>query len=1123
MEEPLLVFVSSVITDMIAERQACQAAIRAIPLSRPWIFEHSPASSLPLIESYLRKVRQCDIFVLLLSDRITEPVRSEVQTATASGKPLLAFVSAMAPRDVVNYAQSLGVKYASYQNVKDLAAKVAEGVSDELIAGYRRHRVSPADLGALGDFLGRLTEGVVQISSGGVQVGRDQTVQGDLIVGSKIGQQIDTGGGLYLEGSATASPEINTPENLLRAYYRYMAAECSRLPLGVIDKEFVRVSSGSTRQGEQAILLPEIYVDLDVVAPPRERNKDKSSLPFQLTREEEQERMPLLEALSRPEFARTVLLGDAGSGKTTLVDHLGYLLSNDADRLPEPFRKLLPVRWVLRAVSARHIPAAATQGTAEMLWNALADDIAAQLGGAAADKLFPHLQHRLMTEGGFILLDGLDEVPEARQRRQLLLQAVTALARALPEGRTRVLVTARPHAYSDPGWRLPGFSTLALAPFSEAQVRRFIDRWYQAVRLAMGWNANTARNKGEQLRTALQQQPSLSDLASRPLLLTLIATLHSSWGQLPEDRAELYEETVKLLLGRWQRAREVRRPDGELEIEPGIAQALGIGEERIRATLEALAFAAHQQQRSNPERDTAPADIVEEDLLVAFKPLLSSLAPDTLLAYLRDRAGLIVERKEGVYAFPHRSFQEYLAACHLANGPDFSERLAHLIWEDPLWWREVCLLGVGKARLGGVGYAVAVVSALLPKDPDDVTNKGDAHWRVAALAGQALIELRLPEKTTSQSFFETLLKRSQRWMAQVMEGGHLSARERADVGDVLGQLGDPRPGVATITMGEASLPDIVWVRVPAGSFNMGSHQKDEMALDDECPRHTLTLPDFCISRYPITNAQYAPFLEDGGYEDKAYWTPEGWAWRQGAEADLSAIERGDLHEQYADWLRTRSREKRAQPYWWGDHKWSRPSRPVVGVNWYEASAYCSWLTSRLNHTTLPFKIWPTKTVDVARQQSKHIVVRLPSETEWEKAARGPQGWRWPWGNEWQADRANTEEAHLRETCAVGCFPGGDSRFGAADMAGNVWEWTRSRWGKRSTSKPDYGYPYNKDDGREDLDGSDLRVVRGGSWSGSQKFARCAFRGWDVPAIFYSIIGFRAVVSLSDGSFWMPLR
>ena len=102
MENPLLVFISSVIAGMRAEREAAEAAIRAIPLSRPWVFEHSPASALPLAESYLRKVRECDIFVLLLGATLTDPVKQEVKTAQAAGKPLLVFLGASAPADVTS-------------------------------------------------------------------------------------------------------------------------------------------------------------------------------------------------------------------------------------------------------------------------------------------------------------------------------------------------------------------------------------------------------------------------------------------------------------------------------------------------------------------------------------------------------------------------------------------------------------------------------------------------------------------------------------------------------------------------------------------------------------------------------------------------------------------------------------------------------------------------------------------------------------------------------------------------------------------------------------------------------------------------------------------------------------
>ena len=216
-----------------------------------------------------------------------------------------------------------------------------------------------------------------------------------------------------------------------------MAAECSRLPLGVIDDEFLRTSRGGPGQGEQEIPLPDIYVDLDVVAPAQERGKNPRAWALQLARGEGKERTALLDALSQPAARRAVLLGDAGTGKTTFVNYLAYLLAADPGRLPAPFQGLLLVRLVLREVAARHLPSQATQGTEQMLWNALADDIAVHLGQPAADRLFPYLQRRLFAEGGFILLDGLDEVPEARQRREVLIGAVAKLAGALPVGKTR--------------------------------------------------------------------------------------------------------------------------------------------------------------------------------------------------------------------------------------------------------------------------------------------------------------------------------------------------------------------------------------------------------------------------------------------------------------------------------------------------------------------------------------------------------------------------------------------------------------------------------------------------------------------------------------------------------------
>ena len=248
------------------------------------------------------------------------------------------------------------------------------------------------------------------------------------------------------------------------------------------------------------------------------------------------------------------------------------------------------------------------------------------------------------------------------------------------------------------------------------------------------------------------------------------------------------------------------------------------------------------------------------------------------------------------------------------------------------------------------------------------------------------------------------------------------------------------------------------VLVPTGSFLMGSTEDNQLAHDDERPQHPLELDAFRIGRYPVTNAQYARFIEERGYENQAYWTEAGWAWREGEDI--------------------------AQPRYWEDTRWNQPNHPVVGVSWYEALAYCRWLS------------------EAAGQE-----FRLPSEAEWEKAARGEHGREWPWGNEFDSEKANTNEGGPGRTTPVGQYsPAGESPYGASDMAGNVWEWC-------GTLKRDY--PYQPDDGREDLEARGSRVLRGGSWGSLQRDARCAYRHRYSPDLRNYLIGFRVAASPSS--------
>ncbi len=165
----------------------------------------------------------------------------------------------------------------------------------------------------------------------------------------------------------------------------------------------------------------------------------------------------------------------------------------------------------------------------------------------------------------------------------------------------------------------------------------------------------------------------------------------------------------------------------------------------------------------------------------------------------------------------------------------------------------------------------------------------------------------------------------------------------------------------------------------------------------------------------------------------------------------------------------------------------KQNHPVTYVSWQEAMNYCRWLAGLLKGK-LP----------------QGLTLRLPTEAEWEKAARGPDGLEWPWGDEFDKNKCNSSEGGKGGTTSVGLYsPQGDSPYGCADMSGNVWEWCHSLF------KP---YPYQAEDGREKETGFGSRVLRGGSFLYARRNARCAYRDRYSPGDFYGNSGFRVCVS-----------
>ena len=210
-----------------------------------------------------------------------------------------------------------------------------------------------------------------------------------------------------------------------------------------------------------------------------------------------------------------------------------------------------------------------------------------------------------------------------------------------------------------------------LAAFTEGQITRFIDRWYTHIGALQAMSVENARGRAQLLKCAIFGNNRLYSLAERPLLLTLMASLHAArGGSLPEKREELYNDAVELLLDWWENPKIVTDAKGQrIVLQESLKELLNVGKETVREILAMLAFQAHASQAGLVDA----ADISESVLLT--KLLESSanpnLRPIQLLKYLSDRAGLLIPRGVKVYTFPHRTFQEYLAACHLTGEDEY--------------------------------------------------------------------------------------------------------------------------------------------------------------------------------------------------------------------------------------------------------------------------------------------------------------------------------------------------------------------------------------------------------------------------------------------------------------------
>jgi formylglycine-generating enzyme required for sulfatase activity len=539
-----------------------------------------------------------------------------------------------------------------------------------------------------------------------------------------------------------------------------------------------------------------------------------------------------------------------------------------------------------------------------------------------------------------------------------------------------------------------------------------------------------------------------------------------------------------LLLDLWEQQRIVRDAGGNVRvIQPSLEQWLRVNKrDKVRELLNRLAYEAHAGQAELE----GTADIAEEKLVMGLLALSEdkALQPARLVEFLSQRAGLLLPRGVGVYTFPHRTFQEYLAACHL-TGPTYPAEVADLARQQPNRWREVALLAGAKAARGSAYALWGLVQELCHEAPGA---GGEAAFWGAHLAGQFICETADRHNLTAAQ--QQQVERVRHWLAQVLTQLTLPATERALAGRHLAQLGDTRPEVLDVDA-------MQFCYVPAGDFDMGEGEELHR-------QHCLDYP-YWLARFPVTHAQYMAFVDAGGYGQAEWW----------AEAVAAGV--------WQDGAYTAYDQRRTAP---GDYgrAFQLPNQPVVGASWYEALAFSKWLTAR----------WRAQ----GRLPASWQVV-LPSEAEWEKAARGgltiparpllatigdlagaemeaialqdnPNAQRiYPWtDSDLTPELANYDAGEINQTNAVGRFAGAVSVYGCEEMIGNVFEWARSL---------NKDYPYDPDDGREKLARGkhDGTVLRGGSWGVPADFQRCGSRHWYAPSFVGRYYGFRLALSPSD--------
>lgn len=578
-----------------------------------------------------------------------------------------------------------------------------------------------------------------------------------------------------------------------------------------------------------------------------------------------------------------VILGDPGSGKTTHLKRLLlWCLRNGSTQLglePDVLPVFLPLRNLRDVSLGLHL--------------FIEQELDSPHLGMA-----PGFGARLLRRGRLLLLfDGLDEVAEAAERTRVA-QWIAEAARALPG--CIPVVTCRFAGYGGSARLGAGFRELHVRPLTQKQSETFIRNWYRIVETGIASDLTQgealAHTRAEELVKRLREPgyrtARLLEMTRNPLLLANVCLVHRDRGTLPRGRARLYDECIDVLLELWREGKRL-----------GVGVTADVG----RRVLQPAGLWLHEKDERTRATAAELAPVIEPGLKAVHWKRGSAF---DFLRTVRDESGLLTGWGQDQYGFMHLGFQEYLAAREirrlaLQGNAGMLAKLADRYGES--WWQEVVLIFLA---LGDPSHFIPFMREVIRRPAFGRTPE--------------LLDLILEEAAeVSEEPFVELASLSpgsdpDLWARQLLSLLVLERMGSVRLDEIAGRLAKhPYPQVQRWLSDRKKAINravrqeriatangaVELVRVPSGTFLMGSPSYEQGRWKDEGPQHQVTVRSFYIGRYPVTNTEYASFLE--------------------ANPDVP------------------------EPEHWSDRRFNQARQPVVGVSWEEARRFAAWAGGRL--------------------------------------------------------------------------------------------------------------------------------------------------------------------------------